>query len=125
CIQSTRTSSNELSRIPNAEVLTPEATGPGQYTLRISSAAALYEPIYALGLLAGCPGTAAISRQYVLMLDLPGMVTAQEPMPVEPPVAQQLSGALPSSPARADVLTAVPRGRPQRTHRALDAIAAP
>lgn len=126
CIQSTRTSSNELSRIPNAEVLTPEATGPGQYTLRISSAAALYEPIYALGLLAGCPGTAAISRQYVLMLDLPGMATGQQSIPAQPPVAQQLPDALPSSPSRADVLlAAVPRERPQRTRRALDAIAAP
>jgi pilus assembly protein FimV len=128
CIQATRSGSSELSRIPNAGVLTPEATGPGQYTLRISSAAALYEPIYALGLLAACPGTAAISRQYVLMLDLPGMATGQEPVPAQPLVAQtgELPDALPASPARADVLrTAVPRERPQRTRRALDAMAAP
>lgn len=126
CIKTTQTSSNELSRIPNAEVLTPEATGPGQYTLRISSAAALYEPIYALGLLAACPGTAAISRQYVLMLDLPGMVTGQEPMPVQPPVAQPLNDALPSSPTQADVLrTTVPQERPPRARRTLDALAAP
>ena len=77
----------------------PEAARPGQYTLRISSAAALYEPIYALSLQASCPGTATITRQYVLMLDLPGMTTDEASVPAQPPVTQpqQLPAALPAS----------------------------
>lgn len=128
CIRAVNGSSNDLSGVPNATVITPEAARPGSYTLRISSAAALYEPIYALKLQAGCAGTAAISRQYVLMLDLPGMTVEQAISPAQPPVSQtgQRPDALPSSFTRADVLgTTVPRQRPPRSHRTLDAMAAP
>ena len=96
-------------------MITPEAARAGQYTLRISSAAALYEPIYALSLQASCPGTAAITRQYVLMLDLPGMTPDQASAPAQPPVTQpeQLPAALPASLNSGDALRApVPASAP-------------
>lgn len=128
CIQSTQGSANDLGRVPNAAVLTPEATHPGRYTLRISSAAALYEPIYAMKLQASCPGTAAISRQYVLMLDLPGMASDQTSIPAQPPVTQtgQLPDALPASLSRGDVLRTAPSAeRPPRGRRTLDSMGTP
>ncbi|MCL4791185.1 MAG: LysM peptidoglycan-binding domain-containing protein [Gammaproteobacteria bacterium] len=128
CIQSTQGSASDLGRVPNAAVLTPEAARPGRYTLRISSAAALYEPIYAMKLQASCPGTAAISRQYVLMLDLPGMASEQTSIPAQPPVTQtgQLPDALPASLSRGDVLRTAPSAdRPPRSRRTLDSMGTP
>jgi hypothetical protein len=127
CIQSTAGGSNDLGRVPNAAVVTPEAARPGQYTLRISSAAALYEPIYALSLQANCPGTATITRQYVLMLDLPGMTAADASEPAQPPVTQpELPAALTASLSTENSLRApVPGQRPLRARRALDAAGAP
>ncbi|MDQ1303032.1 MAG: pilus assembly protein FimV [Pseudomonadota bacterium] len=128
CIQATAGGSNDLGHVPNAAVITPEAARPGQYTLRISSAAALYEPIYALSLQANCPGTATITRQYVLMLDLPGMTTDEASVPAQPPVTQpqQLPAALPASLTTADSLrTPAPRQRPLRARRTLDAAGTP
>ena len=127
CIQPAR-SSDELGRVPDATISVPEAARPGLYTLRITSAAPLYEPIYALSLQASCPGTAAIGRQYVLMLDLPGMTTAQAAMPSQPPVTQpeRLPEALPASLASGDVLrTQVPRQQPLRPRRTLNAAGTP
>jgi pilus assembly protein FimV len=130
CIQTTTDGNNEFGRVPNAAVITPEAARPGQYTLRISSAAALYEPIYALSLRASCPGTAAITRQYVLMLDLPGMTTdpAAASLPAQPPITQPglLPVALPAPPTTADTLRAsVPRPRAVRAGRTPDAESTP
>ncbi len=127
CIQSAR-SGNELGRVPEASVSTPEAVRPGTYTLRISSAAPLYEPIYALSLQAGCPGTAAITRQYVLMLDPPGMTADPAEAPFQPPVtqAERLPEALPAPLVSGDALrTTVPRERPLRSRRSLDAANTP
>ncbi len=128
CIQSTRSGDNELGRVPDAVVSTPEAARPGMYTLRITSATSLYEPIYALSLRASCPGTAAIARQYVLMLDLPGMTPGQASVPSQPPLTQpeQIPEALPASLTSGDVLRTTPaRERPLRTRRTLDAASTP
>lgn len=128
CIQSIPAGSNDLSRIPNASVVTPEAARAGEYTLKISSAAALYEPIYALSLQASCPGTAAITRQYVLMLDLPGMTTDQASVPTQPPLTQPAAApaALPASLNSGDALrAAVPRQRPLRARRMPEAAGTP
>lgn len=123
CIQSAG-GSNELGRIPDATISTPAAARPGMYTLRISSTAALYEPIYALSLQASCPGTAAIARQYVLMLDPPGMSSGQTSVPSQPPLTQlaRLPDGLPASPGSGDTLrtTAAARQQPLRTQRSLD-----
>jgi pilus assembly protein FimV len=128
CIQSIHGSKNDLGRVPDAEIITPEAARPGQYTLRISSSAALYEPIYALSLQANCPGTAAITRQYVLMLDLPGVTADPASAPAQPPITQleSLPVALPASPNAEDSLRApAPSQRPLRARRTLDADGTP
>lgn len=128
CVRAAHSGGSELGRVPDVTVSTPEAARPGLHTLRLSSAAALYEPIYALNLQASCPGTAAIGRQYVLMLDLPGMTTGQASEPSQPPVTQpeQLPKALPASIAAGDALrTPVPSQRPLRPRRTLEATTTP
>jgi len=54
----------------------PAASGPGTYNLRVTTTNALHEPMYEISLLIDCPGTPLLLRQYVLMLDLPGMDSA-------------------------------------------------
>ncbi len=65
--------------VPQPRVATPEAIGPGSYTLRVTSARPLNEPLYELHLLARCPGAAVLSRHYALLLDLPGQATPTLP----------------------------------------------
>ena len=127
CIQSVR-STNELGRVTDALLSTPEAAGPGMYTVRISSTAALYEPIYALSLQASCPGTATVTREYDLMLDLPGTTVEQLPVPLQAPVTQpeRRPEVLPVSLASGDALrTPAPRQQALRPRRVLDAVGTP
>jgi len=60
----------------NLQVNGPAANQPGTYNLRVTTTNALHEPMYEISLLIDCPGTSLLLRQYVLMLDLPGMGTA-------------------------------------------------
>ena len=127
CIQSVR-SGIEPGRVLDALVSTPETAGPGMYTVRISSTAALYEPIYALSLQASCPGTATVTREYDLMLDPPGMTVDPLPVPSQPPVTQpeRLPDVLPVSLVSTDALRIpVPRQQPLRPRRSLDAASTP
>ncbi len=87
----------DLRRVPGTDVTTPEASREGLYELRVTSAAALYEPLYELELKVECPGSPALIRQYVLMLDLPaavtaagtaGVTTAYEPLATPPTVTE-------------------------------------
>lgn len=71
CIAPARSAARP-GHVPQPRVATPEATGPGSYTLRVTSAGALNEPLYELHLLARCPGAPVLSRHYDLLLDLPG-----------------------------------------------------
>jgi len=57
----------------NLRVSSPAATQQGTYNLRVTTTNALHEPMYEISLLIDCPGTSLLLRQYVLMLDLPGM----------------------------------------------------
>jgi pilus assembly protein FimV len=65
---------SDLRAVPGARVTAPEATREGVYEVRVTSDAALYEPMYELELAVQCPGAPILVRQYVLMLDLPGAV---------------------------------------------------
>ncbi len=76
----------DLRSIPGADVTTPEATREGVYQLRVTSASALYEPMYELALKVQCPGAPVLVRQYVLMLDLPAAVASSAAMVPEPAV---------------------------------------
>ena len=42
----------------------------GEYPIRVSSRAPLYEPMYEIQLNVSCPGIAALARNYVVMLDV-------------------------------------------------------
>ncbi|MBN8281388.1 MAG: hypothetical protein J0M16_12325, partial [Gammaproteobacteria bacterium] len=58
----------DLRLVPDLGLSVPDATRAGLYELRLTSAEALYEPMYALELEVQCPGTPILVRQYVLML---------------------------------------------------------
>ncbi len=75
CVAPTR-GNGGLGTPANVNVSTPAATQPGTYSLRVTSANALHEPMYEISLVIDCPGTPVLLRQYVLMLDLPGMPAA-------------------------------------------------
>ena len=88
-----RSGTSDLRRVPGAKVTTPEATREGVYELQVTSASALYEPMYELELMAQCPGAPGLIRQYVLMLDLPAATLAirtpaADTRATEPPIAQ-------------------------------------
>ncbi len=81
---------SDLRHVPGAEVTAPQAAREGIYELRVTSGAALYEPMYELELKVQCPGAPILVRQYVLMLDLPGAVaasTGEAAAPAAAPVA--------------------------------------
>jgi len=91
CAQPARTD-NTLSSLPGLRVTSPEVSGPGTYNIRVTTANPLHEPMYELSLMINCPGAALLVRQYVLMLDLPGM-----PLAASAP-ARGISNAVPMTP---------------------------
>ncbi len=110
---------SDLRRVPDAEVTAPQATREGLYELRVTSGAALYEPMYELELKVQCPGAPIVVRQYVLMLDLPGAVAAgvaDAAAPAAAPVpvtrgAVTLPGPAPSPAALARPARGSPAGK--------------
>jgi len=72
CIKPAPTSGT-LAPPPDMRVLSPALRGPGTYELRVTTANPLHEPMYELSLMIKCQGNAMLVRQYVLMLDLPGV----------------------------------------------------
>ena len=72
CVAPTR-GKNTIGTPKNIRVSTPAATKAGTYSLRVTTTNALHEPMYEISLLIDCPGTPLLVRQYVLMLDMPGV----------------------------------------------------
>ena len=110
--------SSDLRRVPGVDVATPAVTGEGSFQLRVTTASALYEPMYELELIAQCPGAPGLSRQYVLMLDLPAATLASRN-----PATQPREVAEPTvAPTVAQAPVAEPRATlPRRTARPLGA----
>jgi len=75
CVAPARNSS-AIGTPKKLRVSSPAATQPGTYNLRVTTTNALHEPMYEISLLINCPGTSVLLRQYVLMLDMPGMTAA-------------------------------------------------
>jgi LPXTG-motif cell wall-anchored protein len=81
---------NTLAKLRDIKVAAPVRTGPGTFNVRVSSTKPLHEPMYELSLMVQCPGATLLVRQYVLMLDLPGM-------PVETKVPVQATNPVPAT----------------------------
>ncbi|MFQ5634965.1 MAG: FimV family protein [Gammaproteobacteria bacterium] len=109
---------NGLGAPPGLQVASPSQVGPGTYQVRISTTNALHEPMYELSLMVQCPGAALLVRQYILLLDLPGMPMAgAEPAPAGSPIdtttaapksQQQRDAATPATKTRRDPARALP-----------------
>ena len=99
----------ELARLPQASLLVPDVTGPGSHAIRVTTGAALYEPMYELQIQVRCAGTPLVVRQYVLMLDLP----AAQVMPQrEAPLALPASTAVTAPATAATSVAATQTERP-------------
>lgn len=61
-------------------IVPPVSSQPGVHRLSLSTDRPLLEPMYEIAVQVNCPGIPVVVRQYVLMLDLPGM--AALPVPV-------------------------------------------
>lgn len=108
CVQ--QAPSNQALGAPrDMRVISPERNSPGTYEIRVTTANPLHEPMYELALMVKCPGISLIVRQYVLMLDLPGM-------PIAPPVSQSTTSPVVTraTSVRNDVLDVAP-GTSRRT----------
>ncbi|MGI9341442.1 MAG: type IV pilus assembly protein FimV [Gammaproteobacteria bacterium] len=75
CLQPTF-ANNTLRSPQDLRVQAPAMSGPGRVEVRITTANPLREPMYELSLMVKCTGVSLLVRQYVLMLDLPGMPQA-------------------------------------------------
>ena len=75
CLQPTF-ANNTLRSPQDLRVQAPATAGPGRVEVRITTANPLREPMYELSLMVKCTGVSLLVRQYVLMLDLPGMPQA-------------------------------------------------
>ncbi|MBW7931130.1 MAG: hypothetical protein H3C57_07510 [Gammaproteobacteria bacterium] len=102
----------DLGALPRAEVRIPEVSGAGRFALHITTSQALYEPMYELQVQVRCNGMPLLLRQYVLMLDLPGIATAA--------TATSLPAAAPASGTAAPATRTVPANtrRPAAASRA-------
>jgi len=70
CI-SAPTGGKELSSPAGLQVTTPNASTPGSYPVQVRSTQPLYEPMYEIRLQINCRGGVALSKDYVVMLNLP------------------------------------------------------
>lgn len=102
----------DLGALPRAEVRVPEVSGAGRFALHITTSQALYEPMYELQVQVRCNGMPLLLRQYVLMLDLPGMAA--------PATVTALPAAVPASGTAAPTTRTAPANtrRPAAASRA-------
>ncbi len=82
CI-SAPTGGSELSSPAGLQVTAPNASTPGSYPVQVRSTQPLYEPMYEIRLQINCPGDIALSKDYVVMLNLPMTAPAETESLVE------------------------------------------
>lgn len=113
CNVTSMTSRSDIGTVPGARFTVPEAAAAGRYELAVSTPRPLYEPMYELHLQLRCPGAAVLVRQYVLMLDLPGMAPAALPPVAAAPTPAQAQATAPPpaapTPANPSRRTAISR----------------
>jgi phage tail protein X len=78
CVQSVNPN-GKLGSANNLQIQVPAAAQPGSYTLRITSSAALHEPMFEIRMQANCPETVAVARNYLVLLGISGATPATQP----------------------------------------------
>lgn len=119
CVQLAPPGGTALGAPPGIRMTSPPVTGPGTYQVRVQTANALHEPMYELSLMVRCPGNPLLVRQYILMLDLPGMPAPQaapviltSPQATVPGPTPQTSAPPVSTPLASTPRAAAPRATP-------------
>ena len=88
CISAPRSDDAGLTQPDGLTVTAQSGNTPGSYPVQIRSAKPLYEPMYEIRLRVDCPGSVALSKSYVVMLNLPMTTPAAEtaePSPISAP----------------------------------------
>ncbi len=80
CITTTGGAASGLKGPAKLTLKAPRVQGPGNFVLELGTRVPVHEPMYEFSVRVDCPGTAAIQRQYVLMLDLPSVDAASAPL---------------------------------------------
>ncbi len=81
----------ELTSPPNLTARAPTAVGPAVVNIELATSTALYEPMYEVSLRVDCSGLPTLVRQYVVMLDVPGVPVPLTQAPTESPQSLPLS----------------------------------
>ena len=81
-------------------ISTPTTNNPGTYTIELATARPLHEPMYEVQLQIDCPGTAVVTRSYIVMLDAPAgsekpTAPAAEPANPVPVLANKVASSTP------------------------------
>ncbi len=71
CITAPANGSGGLDSPAGLEVIAQKGATPGNYAVQIRTTQPLYEPMYEIRLQIDCPGGVALSKSYVVMLNLP------------------------------------------------------
>ncbi len=71
CVSAPALRGNDIGNPTGLTVTTLAGTTPGTYPVEIRSARPLYEPMYEIRLQVNCPGSVALTRNFVVMLNLP------------------------------------------------------
>jgi hypothetical protein len=79
CITVPNRSSSGLDGLKDTKLSFTPGAKAGEFNLQIRTIKPLYEPMYELALRVDCPGAPQLIRQYVLMLDLPGLALPADP----------------------------------------------
>ncbi len=80
CVATTGGATSGLKGPAKLTLKVPRVQGPGNFLIELGTRVPVYEPMYEFAVRVDCPGTAAIQRQYVLMLDLPSADAASAPL---------------------------------------------
>lgn len=86
CISLPTTGTDGFQNPAGIRVAAVEAVGPGEYPIRVRTRTPLYEPMYEIKLQVQCAGSVAMTRSYVVMLDLP-VASLAAPQTGAPPAA--------------------------------------
>ncbi len=79
CISVPNRSNSGLDGLKDTKLSFTPGAQAGEFSLQIRTIKPLYEPMYELALRVDCPGAPQLIRQYVLMLDLPGLALPADP----------------------------------------------
>jgi pilus assembly protein FimV len=111
----TATSRQTGLRFPEkVRVTSPPVPGAGNYTIQVSTALPLHEPMYELSIAVACPDVPSFTHHYVLMIELPDLPVQTMTVDLQqaaPPVTAVVGNTKALAPAAPDPVPEQPPAR--------------